>query len=220
MTFATINPIEAGLSGLVGLGATLALLLMIDVLTAIHSANDNLDQAMVIDLTTWQPQADSRMLLPVAKQQQPEFKKIPKPLPKEINDELAEKTRVVDSPMPMLKPVTPVHANNETAENPNDAELPIPVPLFKLTETPRFLHQQTPEYPETLRTLGKTGQVILSVLIDKSGRVRNITVLASDADAFSEAAIKAIMASSFIPAKIDGNPVAVKLKLPITFKLF
>ena len=73
MTFATINPIEAGLSGLVGLGATLALLLMIDMLTAIHSVNDDLDQAMVIDLTTWQPQADSRMLLPVAKQQQPEF---------------------------------------------------------------------------------------------------------------------------------------------------
>ena len=218
MTSATLNPITAGLSGLVGLSATLALLLMIDMLTAIHSANDDLDQAIVIDLTTWQPQADTRTPLPVEKQQ-PEFKKTPKSLPKEINDELAEKTRVTDSPMPTLKPDAPARANDETAENLDDTALPVPVPLFKLTETPRFLHQQTPEYPEALRTLGKTGHVTLSVLIDKSGRVRNITVLESDADAFSEAAIKAIMASSFIPAKIDGEPVAVKLKLPVTFKL-
>ena len=219
MTSATLNPIEAGLSGLVGLSATRALLLMIDVLTDIHSENDNSDQAIVIDLTTWQPQADSRVPLPVEKQQQPDFKKIPKTIPKEINSELAENTRVENSPLPTLKPEPPVHANNEPVENPDDAALPVPVPLFKLTETPRFLHQQTPEYPEALRTLGKTGHVTLSVLIDKFGRVRNITVLESDADAFSEAAIKAIMASSFIPAKIDGEPVAVKLKLPVTFKL-
>ena len=219
MKSATLNPIEAGLSGLVGLSATLALLLMIDVFTALHSANDNSDQTIVIDLTEWQPQVDSRVPLPVEKQQQPEFKKIPKTIPKEINSELAEKTRVEKSPLPTLKPDTPAHANNEPVETPDDAALPVPVPLFKLTETPRFLHQQTPEYPETLRSLGKTGHVTLSVLIDKFGRVRNITVLESDADAFSEAAIKAIMASSFIPAKIDGEPVAVKLKLPVTFRL-
>ena len=98
--------------------------------------------------------------------------------------------------------------------------MPVPVPLFKLTETPRFLHQQQPVYPEAMRALGKTGEVVLSVLIDKTGKVRDIKVLSADDDAFTQAAIAAVLASSFIPAKIDGNPVAVKLKLPITFKLF
>ena len=69
MTSATIKPIEAGLSALVGLSATLALLLMIDVFTALHSASDNSEQAIVIDLTEWQPQADSRVPLSVEKQQ-------------------------------------------------------------------------------------------------------------------------------------------------------
>ena len=68
-------------------------------------------------------------------------------------------------------------------------------------------------YPEALRALGKTGQVVLSVLIDKFGKVRNIAVVASDDEAFTQAAIAAVQASSFMPAKIDGDSVAVKLKL-------
>ncbi len=215
MTYATIKPVEIGLSSLIGLGATLALLFLIELLSAIHPATEDLNQAIVIDLTEWQTPADPQIAQPEKKSRPPEPKIIPRP----IKHEIVDKTLNEQPPEPVQEPDTIARPNTQTKADPDDNALPVPVPLFKLTETPRFLHQENPEYPESMRTLGKTGHVTLSVLIDKSGRVRDIAVLESDSDAFTQAAIKAIMASSFIPAKIDGNPVAVKLKLPVSFKL-
>ncbi|MBI3188378.1 MAG: hypothetical protein HYZ31_11005, partial [Gammaproteobacteria bacterium] len=51
MTYATIKPVEVGLSSLIGLGATLALLFLIELLSAIHPATEDLNKAIVIDLT-------------------------------------------------------------------------------------------------------------------------------------------------------------------------
>lgn len=214
MTFRTTEPLETGLSVLAGMIVTLSLLFMIERLSAMRTDDNNLEQALIIDLTEWQVQPEPSQPPPEQKILKPVIKNIPKPVPQE----LAEKTLIDKSlPEPDTKARTQAEEPSET--DLDDARLPVPVPLFKLTEIPRFLHQEIPQYPEAMRTLGKTGHVVLSVLIDKSGRVRDISVLESDGEAFTQAAIKAIMTSSFIPAKIDGTPVAVKLKLPITFKL-
>jgi len=81
------------------------------------------------------------------------------------------------------------------------------------------LHREIPEYPENMRATGRKGVVILSVLIDKSGKVRKITVLESAGEHFDKVAIKGMESSSFIPAKIDGESVAVLLRMPVEFRL-
>ena len=208
----SVNSYIATASAVTGLVLTLALLFLIEALSAIHVVDDDLDQAITIDLATWQA--------PTAPPAAPPAKTLPLPLrkklPDNINQSLAEKT-ISD---PLAQPATEQAMTPVTDAQTSESDMPVPVPLFKLTETPRFLHQQQPVYPEAMRALGKTGEVVLSVLLDKTGKVRDIKVLSADDDAFTQAAIAAVLASSFIPAKIDGNPVAVKLKLPITFKLF
>jgi len=97
--------------------------------------------------------------------------------------------------------------------------LPNPVPLFKLTELPRFLHREEPDYPEVMRSIGKTSVVVLDVLIDKKGKVRKVTVLKSGGEHFDNAAMKGMKASSFIPAKLNGKSVAVILRFPVKFRL-
>jgi len=215
MTYPTIDLAQASLSTLLGLSLTLLLLFMIEQLSAMHSTNDNLKEVLVIDLTEWKAQPRTNVLKPTIKPHKPVIKK----KQKTINNELAEKTLKDNKSAPPPEPAVNTQLSRVTEKDWSDDQLPVAVPFFKLTEIPRFLHQEMPEYPETMRSLGKTGRVILSVLIDKTGRVRSITVLESNGEEFDQAAIKAIMASSFIPARIDGNPVAVRLKLPITFKL-
>jgi len=109
--------------------------------------------------------------------------------------------------------------NQAKLEISTDEGLPDAVPFFKLTESPQFLHRETPVYPESMRASGRRGVVILSVFIDKTGKVRKVTVLESGGEQFDIAAIHGMQASSFIPAKIDGKAVAVILKMPVEFRL-
>ena len=104
----------------------------------------------------------------------------------------------------------------ETVEN---YEMPTPVPFFKLTEAPRFLHKEPLEYPESMRAIGNTGVVRLSVLIDKYGVVRKVTIIKSAGSEFDDKARKAIMSSTFFAAKVKGKPVASLLKLSVKFNL-
>jgi len=109
--------------------------------------------------------------------------------------------------------------NKSVKANAESNNLPTPVPIFKLTEAPRFLHKEPLEYPESMRTLGNAGIVKLSVLIDKYGVVRKVTIVESAGNEFDDQAKKAILASTFFAAKIKDEPVASILKLSVKFNL-
>ena len=97
--------------------------------------------------------------------------------------------------------------------------MPVPVPIFKLTEAPQFLHRENLVYPENMRSSGITGVVKLAVLIGKEGNVYRVKVLKSAGDEFDEAAKIALLASTFIPAKMGNKNVAVELRMPVKFRL-
>ncbi|MGD8567416.1 MAG: TonB family protein [Gammaproteobacteria bacterium] len=117
-------------------------------------------------------------------------------------------------PQPVKEPVDSEPEHRSVAD-----ELPAPVPLFKLTSLPRFVHKVEPEYPGAMRALGKEATVKLEVLVDRRGRVRKVTILKSGGEAFDEAATKALMSSSFVPGNVEGTPVAVRMRIPIRFSL-
>ena len=97
--------------------------------------------------------------------------------------------------------------------------MPVPVPIFKLTEAPQFLHRENLIYPENMRSSGITGVVKLAVLIGKEGNVYRVKVLKSAGDEFDEAAKIALLSSTFIPAKMGKKNVAVELRMPVKFRL-
>lgn len=100
-----------------------------------------------------------------------------------------------------------------------EPSLPVPVPIFKLTAVPQFLHKEALVYPEVMRSSGITGIVKLAILIGKEGKVYQVTVIKSAGEAFDEAAKKALLASTFVPAKVGDKKVAVELRMPVKFRL-
>jgi len=86
------------------------------------------------------------------------------------------------------------------------------VPVPKKTK-----HVQ-PVYPAEALAQGIRGIVILDLVIDKSGKVENTSVLRS-VPGLDEAAIAAARQWEYEPAKLDGKPIRVRLTVPITFSL-
>ena len=125
------------------------------------------------------------------------------------------------APVTPTEPVTTVMRPEpvKQARNADTDSLPEPVPIFRLTDVPRFLHRETPVYPEAMRMTGSSGVVELAVLIDKFGNVRQVTVVKSAGELFDQAAIAAVWASTFIAARVDDQPVAAILKMPVKFRL-
>lgn len=189
---------------------------------------------IVVDFSQWQePRKAALGPMPQSKNQ-PRVKPKPKPKPKlskpvvQPDPKPAPEPRPVEPPSESSEPVLtdtdeppPPSAPPAVVEQPEamDEALPEPVPLFKLTNMPRYLHKEDPIYPPLMRSQNREGLVKLEVLIDARGRVRDIRVLKSAGEAFDQAAINAIHASSFAPGNVNGKPVTVLMRVPVRFKL-
>ncbi len=90
---------------------------------------------------------------------------------------------------------------------------------FGSINAPSFLKMIKPEYPRLARRLGKEGKVILRLFIDEHGRLLSLEIVEKAGHGFVEAAVDAVRASTFRPAKLNGHPVACKAVLPVRFKL-
>lgn len=84
---------------------------------------------------------------------------------------------------------------------------------------PRFEGGPAPLYPEEARSGGINGTVVIECLIDPQGTVRSATVVESNADVLSAAALDVIWDYRFRPATLDGRPVGVRWRVPIRFSL-
>lgn len=110
-------------------------------------------------------------------------------------------------------------ATPPAAESLPERSEPRPVPFFKLTDPPRFLHREPPLYPQEMQVIGRTGSVKVEALIDEQGAVVRVTVLRTAGEAFDRAAIAAVLASRFAPGKVNGTPVSVLYRTEVHFRL-
>src|SRR6266496_5874431 len=85
------------------------------------------------------------------------------------------------------------------------------------TEPPVPVRTVPPEYPDELRREGVSGLVMIKCSIDAQGNVSEAEVEKSSNAAFEKPAVAAVKKWKFKPAKQDGNPVAVKVSIPIKF---
>lgn len=211
------NITQQFLSAIGGIILATCLFLIIQLLSAVQKTSPDNNTMLVFNLI------DLPKTQTTTKKQRPPVKKTLKKLPKKIRKKPEPKH--INKTRPAIKNTTPDLKNIstqpavDTGNEPDEEVLPSPMPFFKLSDLPRFLHREKPIYPEDMRSRGNTGTVELSVLIDKTGKVRKITILKSAGESFDQAAIQAIYASSFMPAMIDGKPVTALLKMPVKFKL-
>jgi len=79
--------------------------------------------------------------------------------------------------------------------------------------------QRRVQYPEIARRAGIEGKVIVKVLVGKDGKPKRAFVADSPSDMLNDAALKAVLATTFTPAIQNGNPIDVWVTIPIIFKI-
>jgi TonB family protein len=83
---------------------------------------------------------------------------------------------------------------------------------------PAILRRVAPVYTDEARAAGAVGSVVVELLIDKSGFVREATVVQPMGHGLSESAIDAVKQWQFAPAMHEGVPVEVAYEVTIDFK--
>jgi protein TonB len=114
---------------------------------------------------------------------------------------------VPDPPLPDFRPE---HIPAESAD-----VLP---QLLSPREAQRMLERV---YPHILRDAGVAGRTTVQLVIDKNGQVEpgSITVQETTHDAFRDAAVRAAQRFRFRPARLNGQPVAVSITIPIEWQI-
>ncbi|HET7824954.1 MAG TPA: TonB family protein, partial [Anaeromyxobacter sp.] len=89
-----------------------------------------------------------------------------------------------------------------------------------LTRAPELLEFVPAEYPPEAEAAGVEGTVVLSIVIDEEGAVRQAVVTdPGPHPAFAAAALHAVQQFRFRPAEIDGKPAAVEIEYRYQFVL-
>jgi TonB family protein len=78
---------------------------------------------------------------------------------------------------------------------------------------------QLVSYPKSAKKDGIEGRVLLSMVVDTAGCVKNLEVKEGVRSDLDEAAVKALEESKWIPAQKDGRPVESSIIVPIQFRL-
>ncbi|MDR0643694.1 MAG: TonB family protein [Treponema sp.] len=98
------------------------------------------------------------------------------------------------------------------------------LPQNKISEVPKidadFIRNNL-VYPTIAQRAGVEGRVILELFIDNKGEIRHIGILKEDPPdrGFGESAINAFRGITAIPAKSNGQAVAVRYRYPVRFKI-
>jgi peptide/nickel transport system substrate-binding protein len=160
--------------------------------------------------TYWIPETERRIVVAVVDTQVPEqppetVERIPEVRPPEIvePERILEARVMVDTATVAVVPETTVVAP--------------PKPSVITRAKP--VKQIKPQYPESARSLGATGRVVVRVLVGTNGKVMKATVLSSFGNpACEEAALAAAQQWEFTPATKDGEPFEQNVSIPFDFQ--
>ncbi|HVG44122.1 MAG TPA: energy transducer TonB [Longimicrobium sp.] len=128
---------------------------------------------------------------------------------------------VIGPPDPTPQPPTPDPGPPLPDSRPEviDAESADVLPqLVSPREAQRALERA---YPSILRDAGVTGHTTVLLVIDKNGQVQpgSVTVQETTHDQFRDAAVRAAERFRFRPARLNGQPVAVSISIPIEWQI-
>jgi TonB family protein len=76
-----------------------------------------------------------------------------------------------------------------------------------------------PEYPPEARAAAIEADVPLEIVVDEGGRVVESSLLRRAGHGFDESALQAIRTYRFAPAQRDGQPVRVRMRWSVAFRL-
>ena len=75
------------------------------------------------------------------------------------------------------------------------------------------------KYPEIAHKAGIEGKVFVGFVVNEDGTTGNVVVQKGIGAGCDEEAVRAVSEAKFTPGMQDGEPVKVRMTLPVTFKL-
>jgi TonB family protein len=109
-------------------------------------------------------------------------------------------------------------SDQEVLRDDDPSALPEPTEEYLVSEMPAVLSEVRPAYPPEARARQQEGAVIMDILVDDKGAVRQVDVIDGD-PIFRPGAVEAMRRFRFRPAKVDGSPVAVRIRYTLRFEL-
>jgi periplasmic protein TonB len=145
------------------------------------------------------------------------------PVPIEVpNDEILEDDFLdLDATLDLDAPTTAPPPPPPPREEPREEEPEIFVIVEEMPELVGGLAsiQSQIRYPEIARKAGVEGRVFVQFVVDENGNVVDPVVTRGLGAGLDEEAIRAVSQARFTPGKQRGQPVRVRMSLPITFRL-
>lgn len=115
---------------------------------------------------------------------------------------------------------TVAKAPDQEILKPGDADaLPIPSEEYLVTNMPEIKSEVRIPYPPESKKKGIQGAVVMDLLIDDIGKVREVTVVEAPNQELSKAAMSAAKGFEFSPAHIQKKAVAVRIRYTYRFVL-
>ena len=85
---------------------------------------------------------------------------------------------------------------------------------------PQATERPPPSFPARARSLGQSGWVTLSFVVDIDGSTQDVHVVEADPPGvFDDAAMEAVKQWRFDPGQSEGSPVAVRVRQTLRFEL-
>lgn len=143
----------------------------------------------------------------------------PRPAPKVVAPPPLLATRAAESPSPIVVPPPPPQPQPAPAavEAP---PVPVPATIVPPGFAAAYLHNPPPAYPPLSRRLGEEGKVLLRVAVSAEGAAEAVDVQAgSGFPRLDRAAVEAVRAWRFVPARQAGRAVPGIVIVPIRFAL-
>jgi TonB family protein len=101
---------------------------------------------------------------------------------------------------------------------PTDADsLPVPTEDYLVTQMPELSHEVFVPYPPAAKKRGVQGAVIMELLIDAAGNVRQAKLVDGPDPELNSAALSAAQDFKFKPAYLQQKPVAVRIRYSYKF---
>lgn len=94
-----------------------------------------------------------------------------------------------------------------------------PTAWGEVTRLPKVLHEIKATYPLEAKKAGVAGPVVLDILIDSTGKVRDVQLISGPGFGLNESAMEALKKFEFRPALKGDASVAVKIRYTYRFKL-
>ena len=91
----------------------------------------------------------------------------------------------------------------------------------EVDQLPQIIEMHSPTYPPDMHLLNKQATVLIDFVVDRDGTVLSAVPADINAQAFpfSASATVAVWSWKFRPALKDGQPVKVRMRVPIIFRL-